>query len=121
MTIEQYLAVLGLPPDANRQQIRDAYRRLIMIFHPDRNPAGASHFQIIRHAYECLMAAAVNDVEETMAASLDVVAESAPVAMLNQLHPGERRRARRRGTPEDRRFEFIVEDHYKGLNVRIQA
>ena len=31
-------AILGIPPDASEPQVRQAYRRLAMRYHPDRHP-----------------------------------------------------------------------------------
>ncbi|MFZ8856718.1 MAG: DnaJ domain-containing protein, partial [Candidatus Caldarchaeales archaeon] len=33
-----YYAILGVPRDATQEQIKEAYRRLVKIYHPDRNP-----------------------------------------------------------------------------------
>jgi len=45
---------LGLKPGASHCEIRSAYRRLAMQFHPDRNPAGAERMKAINVAYEKL-------------------------------------------------------------------
>lgn len=34
-----YYEVLGLDRSATQEQIKQAYRRLVMAYHPDRNPA----------------------------------------------------------------------------------
>ncbi|SDG34910.1 DnaJ domain-containing protein [Onishia taeanensis] len=59
------LAVLGLPPGANRAEIRKAYRRMAQTHHPDRFYAqgearmatASQRFQRIKNAYEYLMRA----------------------------------------------------------------
>ncbi|WP_458526895.1 DnaJ domain-containing protein [Onishia taeanensis] len=59
------LAVLGLPPGANRGEIRKAYRRLAQTHHPDRFFAegearmatASQRFQRIKNAYDYLMRA----------------------------------------------------------------
>lgn len=51
------LAVLGLRPGAGEVEIRDAYRRLAKIHHPDRNPgdpAAAEMFARITESYAAL-------------------------------------------------------------------
>lgn len=47
---------LGLRPDATDKAIRDAYRRLAMLWHPDRNPGASAEakFKEIRNAYAIL-------------------------------------------------------------------
>ncbi|KAJ6227794.1 DNAj-like-2 [Anaeramoeba flamelloides] len=46
--------VLGLQPNANKNQIRKAYKKLAIKYHPDRNPNSGEKFKEIRHAYEVL-------------------------------------------------------------------
>jgi len=51
-------SILGLPPDATKSQIRRAYRRLAMRFHPDRNPdypEAEERFKHVQWAYENLI------------------------------------------------------------------
>lgn len=58
--------LLGVEEGANASEIRKAYRRLALIYHPDKNPedpeAAAETFRRLADAYEALMAAA--DVED---------------------------------------------------------
>jgi len=51
-----YYEVLGVPRDADEKTIRDAYRRLAMKWHPDRNksPDAEEHFKSIAKAYAIL-------------------------------------------------------------------
>ena len=49
--------VLEIAPDATKKEIRRAYRRLAMRFHPDRNPDDAQaeeEFKQVQWAYETL-------------------------------------------------------------------
>jgi len=51
---QQALAVLGLPPNATRQQIKRRYRTLVKKYHPDRGGDQREMRRIIA-AYELLM------------------------------------------------------------------
>ncbi len=51
---QQALAVLGLPPNATRQQIKRRYRSLAKRYHPDRG-GDQRQMQRIIAAYELLM------------------------------------------------------------------
>ncbi|HMX14071.1 MAG TPA: DnaJ C-terminal domain-containing protein [Thauera aminoaromatica] len=52
-------ALLGLPAGASAQQIKRAFRKLAMRWHPDRNPdpAAADQFRRLRDAHDRLLAA----------------------------------------------------------------
>jgi len=51
-----YYAVLGVPRDADAQAIREAFRRLALQYHPDRNkaPDAEERFKAIAEAYAVL-------------------------------------------------------------------
>lgn len=51
---QQALAVLGLPPDATRQEIKRRYRELAKKYHPDRGGDQKEMRRIIA-AYQLLM------------------------------------------------------------------
>lgn len=56
---EEPYGILGLPPNAPRDQVKSAYRRLALATHPDRNPgdsAAADKFRLIQGAYERVLA-----------------------------------------------------------------
>lgn len=54
---KEYYEILGLKPDASPDQIRKAYRRLALHYHPDRNrgnPGAEERFKAISEAYGVL-------------------------------------------------------------------
>ena len=57
MIYKDYYAILGVPKNATQEEIKRAYRRLAMQFHPDRNPGNKEaeeKFKEISEAYEVL-------------------------------------------------------------------
>ncbi len=54
--MSEYYALLGLTRDANEEDLKKAYRKLAMQYHPDRNPAADAEakFKDISEAYEVL-------------------------------------------------------------------
>ncbi len=57
MEPKDYYDILGLPGNAGQKQIRDAYRRLALLHHPDRNqgsPEAAERMKEINESYAVL-------------------------------------------------------------------
>lgn len=57
MSKRDYYEVLGVSREAGEAEIKKAYRRAAMKYHPDRNPddeAAAEHFKEIQEAYDVL-------------------------------------------------------------------
>ncbi|KAG0367718.1 hypothetical protein BGZ54_003396 [Gamsiella multidivaricata] len=50
----KYYDTLGVSPDASDADIKKAYRKLAMQYHPDKNPDAGDKFKEISHAYETL-------------------------------------------------------------------
>jgi hypothetical protein len=55
-THSDYYQILGIPPNANTEEVKKAFRQLVKHYHPDLNPAAnaAEQFHLIHQAYETL-------------------------------------------------------------------
>lgn len=47
--------VLGLTSDSSQEELRKRYKQLILSYHPDKNPQGATKFQQIQNAYKTIL------------------------------------------------------------------
>ncbi len=57
MSLSKYYRALGIPVGADQATIRKQFRKLAMLYHPDKNPSATAQakFIIITEAYEILM------------------------------------------------------------------
>lgn len=51
---DKYYKILGLQPGASKEQIKKAYRKSAMKYHPDKKDGDPEKFLLIFEAYECL-------------------------------------------------------------------
>lgn len=54
MDYKDYYKTLGVSRDADEKEIKSAYRKLALKYHPDKNPDSEEHFKEINEAYEVL-------------------------------------------------------------------
>ncbi|CAI2183545.1 12993_t:CDS:2 [Funneliformis geosporum] len=54
MTRKDYYQILGISKNATEEQIKKAYRKLALKYHPDKNPNGEEKFKEISEAYSVL-------------------------------------------------------------------
>lgn len=99
--------VLGVAPDAGHAELKRAYRRLAMRWHPDRNssPEAAERFKEIGAAYEALVAVDAGDGADSGGAEESAPPRAADIRLnlelsLEEAAAGCRRKIRyTRGSP----------------------
>jgi molecular chaperone DnaJ len=105
--------LLGLSPDASEREVKRAFRRLAMRWHPDRNsdPAALEHFKVLRAAYEALLArrAAANDK-----AAHGAPPDDAPERAEEPRTADGARDARARGADRREDLTLTIEEAYLG-------
>jgi hypothetical protein len=57
MSLRKYFNILGLPESATPEEVRRQYRKLVMQYHPDKNPSNQAKekFLLITDAYEIII------------------------------------------------------------------
>lgn len=63
MNIKDALSILGLTATANPTEIKTAYRKACIKYHPDRNPAGLEMMKAVNVAYQFLTETGYNGTE----------------------------------------------------------
>lgn len=63
MPADKYYKILNLTPGASKDEIRRAYRKMVMKYHPDRNQEenAEEKFMLIKNAYDILMGKKIED------------------------------------------------------------
>lgn len=87
-------SVLGVPRDDDERTIREAYRRLVKLHHPDvsPDPSAAARFRLISYAYEILSDPESRAVYDSGLANAPAGHEAPPAAAPPPQAPPRRRR-----------------------------
>lgn len=97
--------LLGLQPGATPQQVKRAFRKLAMQWHPDRNPdpAALEHFKALRQAHDRLLASLLDDGEPAR----------------DEARPGPSSEKSARGADRWQTLEISLEDAFRGATLPV--
>ncbi|PLK58298.1 molecular chaperone DnaJ [Candidatus Palibaumannia cicadellinicola] len=131
MAKSDYYHILGVSKNADEREIKKAYKRLAMKFHPDRNPGNAEaevKFKEIKEAYEVLtdgQKRAAYDQYGHMAFEQESMGGSADFSdifgeVFGDIFGGGRRQRASRGSDLRYNMELTLEEAVRGVTREIR-
>eukprot|EP01064_Diplonema_japonicum_P024738 TRINITY_DN35412_c0_g1_i1.p1 TRINITY_DN35412_c0_g1~~TRINITY_DN35412_c0_g1_i1.p1 ORF type:complete len:243 (+),score=68.97 TRINITY_DN35412_c0_g1_i1:48-731(+) len=122
-------AVLGVSKYATHEEIKKAYRRLAVAYHPDKNPEGGKVFKEVSYAYKVLSDTeqrAIYDTGKTaggrrrrdpeMDPNVELEGDALKQFIDSLAREEEEAAARRRAFSERRKEEFARRLKFEGMN-----
>ncbi|CAJ1056669.1 dnaJ homolog subfamily A member 4 [Xyrichtys novacula] len=118
-----YYDLLGVQPSATMDEIKKAYRKLALKYHPDKNPSEGERFKHISQAYEVLSDAQKRDLYDQggeQAIKEGGMNEGSPTDIFNMFFGGGGRMQReRRGKNVVHQLGVTLEEIYLGTTRKL--
>ncbi|XP_077567370.1 dnaJ homolog subfamily A member 4 [Stigmatopora nigra] len=119
-----YYDLLGVDPKASADEIKKAYRKLALKYHPDKNPNEGEKFKLISQAYDVLSDSKKRDLYnqggEQAIKEGGMGGGSSPMDIFNMFFGGGGRMQReRRGENVVHQLSVTLEDMYNGSTRKL--